>query len=97
MVQRDLAEIGVDMALEAVPVRRFNKRIAEGDFDVVLMEMISGFSVSRPFSFWHSSGLHSFSGYRNTSVDTALEDVRQASRTETIRKRFSRFQQGYVR
>lgn len=92
MVQRDLAEIGVDMALEAVPVNTFNERITTGDFDAVVMEMISGFSVSRSFSFWHSSGLHSFSGYRNTSVDKALEDIRQASTDSDYREAFQRFQ-----
>ncbi len=92
MVQRDLAEIGVNMALEAVPLDVFNKRLTEGDFDVVLMEMISGFSVSRAFSFWHSSGLHSFSGYRNASVDTALENVRHAATDSDYKDAFQRFQ-----
>lgn len=93
MVQRDLAEIGVDMALEAIPVEKFSQRIAEGDFDAVLMEMISGFSVSRPFAFWHSSGLHSFSGYRNPSVDAALEGIRRAPGDSEYREAFRRFQQ----
>jgi ABC-type transport system substrate-binding protein len=92
MVQRDLSEIGVEMALEAVPIDVFNRRLVEGDFDVVLMEMISGFSVSRPFAFWHSKGLHSFSGYGNPSVDAALEDVRRAAGDSEYKEAFNRFQ-----
>lgn len=92
MVQRDLAEIGVDMTLEAVPAQRFSQRIAEGEFDAVLMETISGFSVSRPFAFWHSSGLHSFSGYRNAAVDFALDDIRRAPGDSEYKEAFNRFQ-----
>jgi peptide/nickel transport system substrate-binding protein len=93
MVQRDLAEIGVDMALQAVPFEEFNNRLATGNFDAVLMEMISGFSVSRPFAFWHSTGLHSFSGYRNSAVDAAVERVKEAERDSTYREAFAQFQQ----
>jgi peptide/nickel transport system substrate-binding protein len=92
MVQRDLAKIGVNMALEAVPFDEFNDRIAKGDFDAVLTEMISGFSVSRPLSFWHSSGLHNVAGYRNTSVDAALESIRRAASENEYREAFQRFQ-----
>jgi peptide/nickel transport system substrate-binding protein len=92
MVQRDLAEIGVNMELEAVPAEKFSRRLTDGDFDVVLMEMISGFSVSRPFAFWHSSGLHRFSGYQNESVDSALEDIRRADGDTEYRQAFGRFQ-----
>jgi peptide/nickel transport system substrate-binding protein len=92
MVQRDLAEIGVDMALEAVPAASFSQRIAMGEFDAVLMEIVSGFSVSRPFAFWHSSGLHRFSGYQNESVDSALEDLRRATGDTEYKQAFGRFQ-----
>jgi peptide/nickel transport system substrate-binding protein len=93
IVQRDLADIGVDMKLEAVPVDTFNRRIAAGDFDVLLMEMVSGTSVNRPFSFWHSSGLHNFSGYRNAMVDSALEGIRRAVDDNQYKQEFHRFQQ----
>jgi len=92
MVQRNLAEIGVEMGLEAVPVDAFNQRIAAGDFDVLLMEMVSGTSVNRPFSFWHSTGIHSFSGYANNSVDAALEDIRRAIDDNAYRQGFHQFQ-----
>jgi peptide/nickel transport system substrate-binding protein len=93
MVQRNLAEIGVDMALESMPFAQFNQRIAEGKFDVVLMEMVSGTSTSRPFFFWRSSGLSNFSGYDNPSFDAALEDIRRADGDVAYRDAFRRFQQ----
>ncbi len=93
MVQRDLAEVGVEMSLEAVPVEEFGQRIAQGNFDAVLMEMVSGYSVGRPFSFWHSNGLHSFSGYRNASVDASLEEIKRAASDNEYKDGFRRFQQ----
>jgi ABC-type transport system substrate-binding protein len=93
IVQRDLAQVGVDMALEAVPFEEFNQRLKTGNFDALLMEMISGFSASRPFAFWHSTGLHSFSGYRNSSVDAAVEGVKQAHSDSSYREAFAQFQQ----
>jgi peptide/nickel transport system substrate-binding protein len=93
MVQRNLTEIGVDMVLDAVPFNRFNQRIAEADFDVLLMETISGFSISRPFFFWHSSGLSNFSGYSSKSTDLALQGIRRASSEAEYRDRFRQFQE----
>ena len=93
MVQRDLAEIGVDMELESVPFEAFNKRISEGDFDAVLTEMISGFSASRPFYFWHSTAPANFFGYRNMTVDAAFEGMQRASSEAEYRQAFRRFQQ----
>ena len=93
MVQRNLAEIGVDMVLQSVPFDEFNQRIANGNFDVTLMEMISGFSVSRPFFFWHSAGLSNFSGYSSLQTDAALEGIRRAQNESEYRDYFRRFQQ----
>jgi ABC-type transport system substrate-binding protein len=92
MVQRNLTQIGVDMAVESVPFNVFNKRVGSGEFDAVLTEMVSGFSVSRPFFFWHSMGLSNFSGYRNSSTDRALEGVRAASSEPAYRDMFRQFQ-----
>ena len=93
VVQRNLAEIGVEMELRSVSFNEFNRRLATRDFDAVLTEMISGSSVSRPFAFWHSTGLHSFSGYRNAAVDGALQDVRHATNDTEYREAFRRLQQ----
>jgi peptide/nickel transport system substrate-binding protein len=91
-VQRDLADIGVDMALHSVPFDEFNRRLAARDFDAVLMEMVSGFSVSRPFFFWHSAGLSNFSGYSSPQTDAALEGIREARNESDYRDSFRRFQ-----
>jgi ABC-type transport system substrate-binding protein len=92
-VQRNLAEVGVDMKLEAVPFETFNRRLTDGDFDALLTEMVSGFSVSRPFFFWRSSGLSNFSGYHSSSADAALDRIRDARTDADYRRAFQQFQQ----
>jgi ABC-type oligopeptide transport system substrate-binding subunit len=81
------------MSLEAVPFKEFNQRLADGNFDAVLMEMVSGYSVSRSFNFWGSSGLFNFFTYHNPTVDTAFEGVRRAPGDAEYRNAFRRFQQ----
>ena len=93
MVQRDLAEIGVEMDLESVPFETFNQRIAEGTFDAVLTEMISGYTGSRPFYFWHSTSPSNSFGYRNMTVDASFDGMQRASSEDEYRQAFHRFQQ----
>jgi peptide/nickel transport system substrate-binding protein len=92
MVQRDLAKVGVDMVLEALPFEEYNRRISQKDFDAVLIEMISGFNSSRPMWFWHSSGLYNFSSYKNRAVDDSLEKITRAAADNEYREGFRQFQ-----
>jgi peptide/nickel transport system substrate-binding protein len=92
MVQRDLAKIGVNMLLESLPFEEYNRRIAEKNFDAVLIEMISGFNSTRPLWFWHSSGLYNFSSYKNDLVDASLERIKRAPGEGEYREGFRQFQ-----
>lgn len=92
LVQRDLAEIGVDMQLEAVPIRTFSDRLSRGDFDTVLLEHIVGNNASRPFSFWHSTGKQNAWGFQSPAVDRALDNLRHASNDAEYREAFNQFQ-----
>jgi peptide/nickel transport system substrate-binding protein len=96
MVQRDLSRIGVDMKIEQVQFSVFNKRIAEGDFDAVMLEMIAGNSISRPYFFWHSKSRMNTWGYQNTAVDNALDSIRRASDDAMYRAAFREFQLAHV-
>jgi ABC-type transport system substrate-binding protein len=90
--QRNLAEIGVDMALESVPIGEFNRRLATGNFDAVLLELIIGNSASRPFTFWHSQSTQNLWGYKSPEIDQALEGIRRASTDTEYREAFRTFQ-----
>jgi peptide/nickel transport system substrate-binding protein len=93
LVQRDLAEIGVDMQLESVPSKQFGERLAKGDFDTVLLGHVVGNSASRPFSFWHSTSSQNIWGVQSPAIDRALDDLRHASNDTEYREAFRQFQQ----
>jgi peptide/nickel transport system substrate-binding protein len=79
LVQKQLADIGVDMKLEPLAVSELQKRAAAGDFDAFLLEF-TGRSIGRVYEFWRShDGSLMNSGYR--AADAAFERVR-ASRTD---------------
>jgi len=92
LMQRDLAQIGVDMEVESVPISEFNNRLATGDFDTVLLELIVGNSASRPFTFWHSESRQNMWGYNSQSVESALEQIRRAANEIEYRDGFRNFQ-----
>ncbi len=92
LVQRNLAEIGVDMRLQAVSVDEFNKRMGSGDFDAVLTDFIVGNSPTRPYFFWHSQSKLNTWRYKNAKVDEALERIRQAPNETEYRDAFRDFQ-----
>lgn len=79
LVQKQLADIGVDMKLQPVAQEELVRRMGSGDFDAFLFEM-AGRSLSRVYEFWRPrDGGIMHSGYH--SADSALERIR-SSRTE---------------
>jgi peptide/nickel transport system substrate-binding protein len=92
LVQRNLAEIGVDMQLQALSVEEFNRRIGSREFDAVLTEFVVGNSPSRPYFFWHSQSRRNVWGYSNHEMDQALDRIRRASGDDDYRRAFREFQ-----
>jgi len=91
-VQRDLAQIGIDMQLETLSVNEFNRRIGEADFDAVLTEFVVGNSPSRPYFFWHSQSRRNVWGYASAAMDQALDGIRRADTEAEYRQAFRQFQ-----
>jgi ABC-type transport system substrate-binding protein len=82
-VQKQLADVGVDMQL--VPVkdtREWVDRMRTGNFDAFLFEMY-GRSLSWVYQLWHSNSGELNSGYR--SADNALERLRSSRSDDEIR------------
>jgi peptide/nickel transport system substrate-binding protein len=92
MVQRDFAEVGVDMRLETVSVDEFNRRIAAGAYEAVLNEFVIGNNTTRPFTFWYSQSRRNLWGYRNPDMDGAFDRIRHASTDSEYRAAFRTFQ-----
>lgn len=86
LLQRQLAEVGIDLVLEGADQREVQKRAGSGNFETYLYQMASGKSFDWTYRFWHSptAGV----GYQNsgyTGVDSVLERLRTVRPNSEIR------------
>jgi peptide/nickel transport system substrate-binding protein len=93
-VQKQLYDIGVDIAFEVLPFLEYDARIREGRFQAVLVDMISGPTFARPHVFWGAprrEGLWA-SGYDNAESARLFELLRTSTNEAVIRSAVSRLQ-----
>ena len=89
ILQKQFYEIGVDMEIEALPVRELISRLGSGKFDLVLMERTSGRSLAWTYLSFHSS--QNPAGY--TAADKVLDHLRQTTANAGVRTAVSDLQQ----
>jgi peptide/nickel transport system substrate-binding protein len=82
MVQKELADVGIEMKLEPLPLGQLRPRLAKGDFDAFIFEM-AGRSLSWTYMFWRSGQGLINHGY--TAADSVLDRMRAAKSEEEIR------------
>jgi peptide/nickel transport system substrate-binding protein len=78
-VKRQLESVGVDMAVEQVPLDRMFQSIKSRTFEAALMEGIGGPTLLRPYQLWHSDGIFNPGGLGNARLDAALDRLREAA------------------
>jgi peptide/nickel transport system substrate-binding protein len=87
-VQRQLYNIGVDMQFDVVPVQEFDRRIRDGRFQAILVDMVSGPSFGRSYLFWASAasfkGLNVF-GYENPEAERLFSVLRTSINEAAVR------------
>lgn len=84
LIQKQLADIGVEMRLVSLPLDQLGERVAKGDFDAFLMEM-AGRSLGWVYDFWHYHDKRLInSGYR--SADVVLDRIKGAATDDEIRQ-----------
>ena len=82
LVQKQLADVGIDMQLVPVPIKPFSELVKAGEFDSYLMEM-SGRSLSRVYEFWRSQeGSPINTGYQ--AADGVLDRIRDGGTEEDV-------------
>ena len=82
VVQRQLAEVDVDLQLEELNLQEYLARMSSGDYDTFIFEMTSGRTLMWPYLFWHSSSPLLKHGY--AGADDVLDRMRMStSDTET--------------
>jgi peptide/nickel transport system substrate-binding protein len=77
-LKRQLAGVGVDMAVEQVSLDRLFESMKSRTFEAALTEGVSG-NLLRPYNLWHSGGAFNPGGLGNASVDAALDPLREAA------------------
>jgi peptide/nickel transport system substrate-binding protein len=83
LVQKQLADVGVDMTLEPLSQKELVTRLGKGDFDAFLFEL-AGRSLSWAYEWWHYNPEGRFnSGYK--AADAVLEKIRGARTDDEIR------------
>lgn len=97
-LQRALHNVNVDLEFESVSLSTMETRMREGSYDAVMLDLLSGPSLSRIYSFWHSpadaAGLNVF-GYADLRVDAALDALRRASSESVVRAATSQLQHAF--
>jgi ABC-type transport system substrate-binding protein len=84
LIQKQLAEIGVEMRLVQLAPDQFGARMASGDFDAFLVEF-AGRSLGWVHEFWRSRENGRInSGYR--SADAVLDRIKAGRSDEEIRQ-----------
>lgn len=78
-VQRQLRQIGVELALERIPIDQLYARAAAGQFDLLLADMIAGPTMSRQQWFFGSGAQFNWGHYSNPAVDGAFDAMRGAA------------------
>ncbi len=98
-LQKQLYEIGVDIQFQVVPIEEYDLRIRNGQFDAVLIDLISGPTLARPYVFWANasrlSGLNVF-GYENTEADRLFQLLRSSTNEGAVRSAVSRLQRVFL-
>jgi peptide/nickel transport system substrate-binding protein len=91
IVKQQLAAIDVVLDIEEVSLDRARQALAERDYEAVLTEYAGGWSLFRPYRWWHSQGAVNY-GFSDPAVDAGLDRVRHASNDEEYSSGVAAFQ-----
>lgn len=96
VVQRMLAGVGVSVTLEFSPLDDALKRMASGDFDAWLADVVQGPGFLRPSWFWYTGDQYNWGHYSDPTVDAAFDTIRGASNDAEYKSGVAAFQRGMV-
>ena len=92
-LKRQLQAVGVDMTVKEAPIDRLVSSMQNRQFEAVLIEMVSGPTLLRPYRMWHSGGAANAS---SATIDTALDRIRHSASDDEYLNGVASFQQAAV-
>lgn len=90
VLQRQLAEVDVDLQIEMASTGQLIDRISRGDFESFIFEMTSLRGFKFPYLFWHSGTPFLKHGY--SGADDVLDQIRHAPNAAELKAAASAFQ-----
>jgi peptide/nickel transport system substrate-binding protein len=97
VVKQQLEAVGVDLVVEEADADRIDKAFRTKTFDVVLMDIASGWGLFRgPYKWWHSRGSMNL-GFSSAPVDAALDHIRHAASDAEYNTGVDAFQNAIVK
>ena len=87
LLQKQLYAIGVDMQIEALPLRELFSRLQSRNFEAILLERASGRSLGWTYLTFHSKSTPA--GYK--AADRVLDQMRSAITDHALRDALNRF------
>jgi peptide/nickel transport system substrate-binding protein len=95
-LSRQLARTGVELDLVSLSADEMMKAQRAGDYDAVLTEIVSGPTLLRLYSIWHSQGTMHMIGRGTATVEAALNRASEAATDEEFRAAVGGVQQAFV-
>jgi peptide/nickel transport system substrate-binding protein len=92
-VKRQLAAVGVEMQVDEEPLDRLLDAAQKQQFEAVLLDVIGGPTLFRPYLTWHSRAPRNLSGLATAARDAALDQIRHATSDASYRHAVAAFQQ----
>lgn len=96
VIKQQLDAVGVEMVLQQVSPAEALKAVADGNFEAVLFDVVSGQSLFRPYRLWHTRGSMNLGHIRSPAMDAALDGVRHAASDDDYRTAVAALQQHIV-
>jgi peptide/nickel transport system substrate-binding protein len=93
VLKQQLQDVGVDMSIDEVTPDNLGPALSKPDFEALLIDVASGWSLFRPYRWFHSKGTQNQIGFSSGSVDAALDRVRHAANDNDYRAGTAAFQQ----
>ena len=92
LVKRQLLTVGVNLEVQEASLAEIGTAFKTHEFDAVLIDALSGWSVFRPYRWWHSKGTLN-QGFSSAKVDAALDVIRYAVNDQRYREGVGAFEQ----